>query len=251
MRIVVTTVLALASLLVAAGCKGDSKTEALSDEEFLFAATAAANAVLLTDADLPASFDPEVDDSEDELPDPALNFTGDCAEFNQYVDLETNFINAAAEAESGDFDGDDDQSITSGSAVFRTADAAQEELDLFTRLWTNCNDQIAALFATYFEQIAAEGTSISDISVEWNDVPVPDRGDWTRADQLHITFTIEGVPVEFITESIGVRVGRFVANVDLTHTGDYDEDLHASLMDLVVSRLESQEEKLPQAAAAD
>jgi hypothetical protein len=219
----------------------------VSEDVFRWSAQQAVNAVLLTENDLPANFDLVVDEADEEDDDgPSVQFTGDCAQFNDLANIEGNFLGAVAEAETGDFENEVEDGFSSNAGAFRDATAAENEATRFQRLVSMCADQMEAYFTQYFQDEAASGESaITSATIDVQEIVVPHQGDWVHGMRTDMTFDVSGTQVRFISDSVSIRVGRMIATVDYSYSAQPDEALRDGVVATVAARLAAEEAKLP------
>jgi hypothetical protein len=252
LRFVITAILLVGA---AAACKSgggqDSVSQApVTDDEFRWMAAQAVNAALLTDNDLPAGFNPVPADGDDEDDDdPPLELTGECAEFNDILNLDGNFLAAVAEAETGDFENAAEDSISSNAGAFREAAAAEAEATKYQRFigTSACVDQLkAATRALADELAAAEGLTVVTLEIEMKEIPVPTQGDWAHGTRtsMNLAFS-DGRGVDYVLDSLSIRDGRMIGTVVYSYSGEPDVALRDALVATVAARLAAEDEKLP------
>jgi hypothetical protein len=239
--------------VVVVGCKSSgggadpAGPTVVSEDVFRWSAQQAVNAVLLTENDLPASFDLVVDEADEEDEDgPPVQFTGDCAQFNDLANIEDNFLAAVAEGETGDFENEDEDGFSSNAGAFRDAATAEEEATRFQRLVSTCSDQMEAYFTQYFQDEAATGeTAITSATIDVREIVVPHQGDWVHGMRTDMTFDVSGTQVRFVSDSVSIRVGQMIATVDYTYSQNPDEALRDGIVATIAARLAAEEAKLP------
>lgn len=241
MRTLVLAAVAISSVLV--GCRSggsDSPTStAVSEDEYRFIAATIANAVLVTDGDLPDEFAPVAEDPADnESPDPVFSFTRECEEFEPYFNIEADWLSSAAEVEGAEFEDPAENNVSSDAAVFVDEAGMGEELELLDDLLATCGDQLESSFEAYYRELAADaGNTLTNANVEFSKLPDPDRGDWSRATRLNIAYNINGTDVKVIVDTVEVSVGRILGATEYTHSGSANETLQLRLVDAMVERM--------------
>jgi hypothetical protein len=60
-----------------------------------------------------------------------------------------------------------------------------------------------------------------------------------------MTFDVSGTQVRFISDSVSIRVGRMIATVDYSYSGNPDEALRDGIVATVAARLAGENAKLP------
>jgi hypothetical protein len=173
--------------------------------------------------------------------------TGECAEFNEFINSPTNFQAAVAEAETEDFENEDEDGFSSNAGAFRDAGSAEEEANQFQRFVGTpaCLDQLEVAFKAYFEN-PDEESAITSATFDVQELAVPTQGDWTHGTRMTMTFTVDdGRTVQFTSDSVSVRVGQMVATVDYSYSGDPDETLRDGIVATIAARLAAEDQKLP------
>jgi hypothetical protein len=250
LRLIVAAVLLTG---IAVGCKGDGSdsnaSAPVSDDEFRWMATQAVNAALLTEDDLPANFEliPSSGDEDDD--DPPIELTGECAEFNDLINADGDFLAAVAQAETDDFEDENEDSFSSNAGAFRDSGAAEAEAGTYQRFVSSetCLGQFKAAFRAYADDIAAgEGLTISEWLFDIEEITVPELGDWAHGIRMSVTFEFsDGRGVSYVVDSVSVRAGRMVGTVDYTYSDVADFVLRDAVVGKIAARLEAENEKLP------
>jgi hypothetical protein len=212
-------------------------------------AAQAANASLLTEHDLPANFDPGASDGDDDDDDPPLELTGECAEFNELLNADGNFLAAAAQAKTGDFENEDEDSFSSNAGAFRNRSVAESEANAFQRFVSSahCIDEFKAATRAYADDVAAaEGLTVTTWLVDVEEIGVPALGDWAHGMRMSVELAFsDGRGVAYVVDSVSVRAGRMVGTVDYTYSDEPDVALRDAVVATVAARLAAEDEKLP------
>jgi len=255
--ILVVLLVGVAGAACKSGGASDSRDATpVSDEAFLWAAQQAVNASLITENDLPANFDLTTGgDENQEETEPEFLLTGECAEFNEQFNsnVDGNWRNSVAESETGDFEDPDGDEFSSSAAAFRDASAADAEAGDMDRFFDTCTEQFETQFVQYLggylqEVALEEGKAVLDVSTEVTEISVPSQGDWSHAVRMDMTFTVDGLPVRLVSDTVTVRVGRMVGSVDATYTGELEASLEAQrdgIVAIMADRLAAENAKLP------
>jgi hypothetical protein len=209
-------------------CSSDEKTK-LTDEEFLLAAQAAANSTVLTIGDMPAGWQVEVEEpDEDDEEEDTGEFTGECERFGQDEDIVWPGEVATADADS--LNGPTHE-INTDASVFRDADVADQALTKFFDLVERCRDQIIA----EVERDLAPGATYS----------------FTFIEDLDVGNTARGIRVEFAdaetqgtVDFLYIRQGRMI--LWFAHGGDErNEEERDTYLALLLEKARKADESLP------
>jgi hypothetical protein len=221
----------------------------LTDDEFRWIAAQAANAALLTENDLPANYDPVPPVQDEGDGEPSIELTGECSEFNDLLNVETNFVNAVAEAETGEFKNENEDAFSSNAGVFRDAALAEAEASRYQRFVASasCTDQFKAAFRAYADEVAAtEALTITTWLFEIQEISVPVEGDWGHGMRMAVAFAFsDGRGVDYKVDTVASRVGRLIGTVEYTYSGEPDIALRDAIFDTIASRLTAQDQDLP------
>ena len=238
--------LILASILVAtpaamAACGGGSASEphVVTDEEFMTAAQAAADAALITLSDLPAGWSgtPPDDSDDDWIAD--AQPSPECAILSE----EAEFPGAVHETESYEFDIDEDEDVSVAVGVYRSVEAAGLGQGAFDLVFTTCRDEFVRIFE---EQAALETPGYGwDLALDGFDAE--QHGDWTQGMVMTLTVTPpDGAPPTMWTwRSLAIREGRVMGALSWGETDAIDDALVETLTDLLAERLAEAEASLP------
>jgi hypothetical protein len=244
----------LGLVLLGAGVACTSGSAKQADESSDAELQAAAEAVLITADDLPPKYELEMGKDEDDEPVPDFELTGECAEFNQYLQFDSDWIHSLAEAHSGDFEDYKGDGFSSNAAVFADAETAQDETDEMVRFFDMCSEQFEAAYVEWADDILQEsaeeeGVEVSDLAMEISEIAVPPLGDMTHALRMDMTFVVDGMPVRSVTDSYSIRSGRMIATLCTNYLGEVEdslEDLRDELAAIMAERLVAENVKLPE-----
>ncbi len=213
-----TALLGLAALLSACGNSSSPKSASagqatpaptLSDPQFQAAASAAADAVVLTLADLPSGWtsEPHVPDNSD------VGFSGECEIFNR----DNPVTGSAFGKASDDFSDAADNDAALQLDIFKSAVEAQDSLGRLADLIARCQDQFTTVLTRLMQQDA--GSGISNVQVAFRDMQMAALGDETHAYRVSFTFSAAGNPVSFTEAIILIRKGAIIADLSATLEG--------------------------------
>jgi hypothetical protein len=214
-----------------AGCSNEKN--GLTEEEFLFAAQAAANASLLEIDDVPADgWRSEPDEPADPGDDRESGLTGECAELEENEDLDgwpgqTAFAN-------GDALIGPTHEINTDASVFRDEDDAVRVVRRYFELFERCRDEIL-IFARSDPEMGPDDT------LDFSLIEGPDLGDETHVTRLEITADGSRLVVDFLT----IRQGRII--VSFIWGGGFSEDTDRNIYaSIYADKVRAVEEALPE-----
>jgi hypothetical protein len=236
----------------AAAICGGKTAEPVSDEEFLWLATAAAQDANLTIDDVPAAWESEPpdpddeDDDDDEIPE---GLSPECVELFESID--NSEAVAASEtnpsAESDDFsDPDTRESVSTSVEVFRTVALATEAEDLIDDAFEMCNDEIGSVIEEEVNKDNAEsGEEYRIENVQMLDYTKRDLGDWAREWGFSLTYDFAGLKVDSTLTFTYIRAGRMAGTFFHFQVDETDAELIDSMRELFADRMAKVDETLP------
>jgi hypothetical protein len=256
LRLIATSALVL--LVGFAGiCGSGKKAEPVTDEAFLWIATAAAKDANLTIDDFPATWESEPpdpddedddDDEEDEIPE---SFSDECRELFESFDATFETGDSAEDdipsAVSDDFSSPDGEGVSTEVEVFRTLDEASEGEEILDDAFGTCGDDMAQWIEDDVNKDAeTEGEEFRVSNVEMLEWTERDLGDWARDWGFAVTYEFSGLTVDATIELTFVRAGRMNGTFSHFEIGDSDEVLVDSLREVFADRLATVDATLPE-----
>lgn len=165
------------------------------------AAEAAVQDALLTGDDVPSGWtsSPHTEANLEGL-------TGDC----QSVTATNPFPGDVANANSDDFTGPDNQTVSSAAAVFTSAAAAKDAMDRFTSTFSDCRQQLTDAFDAMFKSQFETGGEGPNIQTSFEPLTLPQQDEETSGYRLTLTVSLGGVTFEPTIDFAVIRQGRML-----------------------------------------
>lgn len=224
--------------LMAASCTGDDDDNGNEDTfaEFLVVAESAAESANLSLDDFPTGWTSSKN-SEDDDEEVNLDLSEEC----QILDADT-VPGEVTEAESDDFTGPDEQTVSSSTTVVTSAAAGKNAIDDFIDAFAlqKCKDELEAGFIKLFKE--DEGI---DVEVSVKDVSFPNLGDSSSAYRIDIS--VPGFDVEMTFDLVVIQEERmlgmasFTSPINIKPDADEESDLARKFAD----KLKTAEATLP------
>ncbi len=243
-----------AAILLILSCGGDSDkssdgtaapTTAVAGTDvsapYRSAAPAVAKAAVLTLADLPSGWTgkPATQSAS------SINLQGECAVFN----TNENLPGSIADSDSDDLTSPGLQQVSSGAAVFASAEAAKSGLDELNRLIDKCHDQLTNAFQELFKQgyVAGGGalSDLTDVKTSFVALSLPRLGDASNAYRITIISTVNATKIPAVIDVVFIRSGAMGAQMTNFIVGTIDDKEERDLAGIVASKLEQADASLP------
>jgi hypothetical protein len=244
MRLVFAAIIVGGITLILAACSSGSATESTTgatttpteaplSAEFIAAAQEAATNSLLTLEDYPAGWTQTPRDPDD----PDLGLTGECA-----VIEDDALPGEVAHAISDDFDGPDDQEVSTGSSVFAESGKAAQAFADYADTLDACRGRFSEAYKTAiqkeFDTQGVAPESISDLVVTFDPIESPVSADDTLTYRLLMTLTASGQPLKFTFDVFFVRQGNVVGYLSYYAQGDPPIGEEGQLAEALMSKLQ-------------
>lgn len=186
------TMIAVACVTLATMVACGNGGSEVSEEEFLAAAQVAAEGAILTPEDVPADWESEPDEPDDDSDE---SLSGECAYLDQVDD---GLPGQAAVAEGPALVGPTHE-INTEASVFASDDEAADTMNKYIDTVLSCRHE-------FIEAAEAEGELAADDRIEIAEVDAPPVGDEARVIRNELASGARSVVVDFML----VRQGRIV-----------------------------------------
>lgn len=200
--------------------------------EFQAAAQTTAVNSLLTLADFPAEWTQTPSDPNE----PDLGLEGDCALLEA-----PGLPGDIAHADSDDFTGPAEQEVTTGTSIFADATSGEQAFDAYASRFSACAEELTAKYEQALRgEFAAQGVTaelISELAVSVTPIESPVAADDSMAYRLLTSVTVQGRPMQFVTDVSVLRQGKMLGYFSYFSQGEPPAEEKASLAQALATKL--------------